>query len=555
MSRLFSPLRLSGLTLKNRVVMGPTCMYSARDGYADDYHLVHLGRFALGGFGTVMTEAVAVSPEGRITHGCLGLWNEEQIEPLARICRFVENNGAVPAIQLSHAGRKGSVSAMALEFCILTAARSGEVLNARWSEIDLKEAIWTVPAERMKAGREHRVPLGQRAVAILKALQTARHGDFVFPGAKLDRPLSVMSMTTELKGYDLRNGERAGVVVAVHPDTRVQMVMELVRERQTGQLIDRLRLLYPDERSPRIIVLSNLPIPGLTVDELVILSDLLDGGGSCWGMALEALDGAVPLQAKFLADTFALSIDFGPLRSAAKKIEELKRQPWRRPVGTSIVQYRRNGTRGPASSALVYTGIDDPASAIAASHGLATSDINVVAPQTEKLCNLPIDILCERTGFFRLSDTEQLWVVPRPGSKGSWRIIARQLAKPLDALRKRYSTPEGLKSLEAGYWAPGSFWRLHLEGERYAVDIKLPGVAEGDKRAALERLKIAGLNCTWVIPANALNLERRHSTRVPKMPRVRLTKPKLQGVSVRGGDTDLDPEETSTLQSIAAYDA
>ena len=83
-----------------------------------------------------------------------------------------------------------SVAALALEFCILTAARSGEVLGARWSEIDLDKKVWTVPAHRMKAGREHRVPLPECAVAILRQLAEFRTGDYVFPGQRRDRPLS-----------------------------------------------------------------------------------------------------------------------------------------------------------------------------------------------------------------------------------------------------------------------------------------------------------------------------------------------------------------------------
>jgi len=83
-----------------------------------------------------------------------------------------------------------SVAALALEFCILTAARSGEVLGARWSEIDLDKKIWTVPAHRMKAGREHRVPLPECAVAILRQLAEIKTGDLVFPGQRKDRPLS-----------------------------------------------------------------------------------------------------------------------------------------------------------------------------------------------------------------------------------------------------------------------------------------------------------------------------------------------------------------------------
>jgi integrase len=92
-----------------------------------------------------------------------------------------------------------ATAARALEFAILTAARSGEVLGARWDEFDLDHGIWTVPAERMKAGREHRVPLSRRALKIVKAMQDIRKGDFVFPGDRPDKPLSVMALTMVLR--------------------------------------------------------------------------------------------------------------------------------------------------------------------------------------------------------------------------------------------------------------------------------------------------------------------------------------------------------------------
>ncbi len=106
---LFSPLILRGITLKNRVVISPMCQYSARDGMADDWHLVHLGKMATGGAGLVFTEAAAVVPEGRITHGDLGIWSDAHVAPLKRIAGFIKANGAVPAIQLAHAGRKASM--------------------------------------------------------------------------------------------------------------------------------------------------------------------------------------------------------------------------------------------------------------------------------------------------------------------------------------------------------------------------------------------------------------------------------------------------------------
>lgn len=105
---LLSPLDIRSIKLRNRIAVSPMCQYSATDGFADDWHLVHLGSRAVGGAGLVFTEATAVTAQGRITPGDLGLWKDEQIEPLARITKFVHRMGAVPAIQLAHAGRKAS---------------------------------------------------------------------------------------------------------------------------------------------------------------------------------------------------------------------------------------------------------------------------------------------------------------------------------------------------------------------------------------------------------------------------------------------------------------
>jgi 2,4-dienoyl-CoA reductase-like NADH-dependent reductase (Old Yellow Enzyme family) len=106
---LFQPIALRGVTAKNRILISPMCQYSAVDGVASDWHLVHLGKFAQGGAGIVMVEASAVTAEGRITHGDVGLWHDGQMAPLKRIAAFIRDNGAVPAIQLAHAGRKGSM--------------------------------------------------------------------------------------------------------------------------------------------------------------------------------------------------------------------------------------------------------------------------------------------------------------------------------------------------------------------------------------------------------------------------------------------------------------
>jgi 2,4-dienoyl-CoA reductase-like NADH-dependent reductase (Old Yellow Enzyme family) len=110
MSLLFTPLTLRSTTLRNRFMVSPMCMYSSDDGFANEWHIVHLGSRAVGGAGIVMTEATAVSPEGRISIDDLGLWKHEHIPYLRTITSFILDHGAIPAIQLAHAGRKASHS-------------------------------------------------------------------------------------------------------------------------------------------------------------------------------------------------------------------------------------------------------------------------------------------------------------------------------------------------------------------------------------------------------------------------------------------------------------
>src|ERR1039458_1796118 len=109
MTDLFSPISVRNLTLPNRIAVSPMCQYSSRDGFANDWHLVHLGSRAVGGAGLVFTEAAAVLPEGRITPNDLGIWKDDHIASLARIVDFLHGQGAHSAIQLAHAGRKASM--------------------------------------------------------------------------------------------------------------------------------------------------------------------------------------------------------------------------------------------------------------------------------------------------------------------------------------------------------------------------------------------------------------------------------------------------------------
>jgi 2,4-dienoyl-CoA reductase-like NADH-dependent reductase (Old Yellow Enzyme family) len=111
MTHLFDPLAIRDITFANRVFVSPMCQYSSTDGYASDWHFVHLGSRAVGGAGLVFTEATAVLPEGRISPQDLGIWMDDHVEPLARVVRFIHEQGSVAGMQLAHAGRKSSTYA------------------------------------------------------------------------------------------------------------------------------------------------------------------------------------------------------------------------------------------------------------------------------------------------------------------------------------------------------------------------------------------------------------------------------------------------------------
>src|SRR6476469_9800981 len=110
MANLFDEWKVRGITLRNRIGVSPMCQYSSEDGFANDWHLVHLGSRAVGGAGLVIVEATAVEPRGRISPADMGIWKDEQIEPLARTVRFMKSQGAVAGIQIAHAGRKASTA-------------------------------------------------------------------------------------------------------------------------------------------------------------------------------------------------------------------------------------------------------------------------------------------------------------------------------------------------------------------------------------------------------------------------------------------------------------
>jgi integrase len=127
----------------------------------------------------------------------------ENLLPAKSKVRRVEHHAALPYGQLpefvAELRRQEGVGALALEFAILTAARTGEVIGAQWDEIDTGARLWTIPGARMKAGKEHRVPLSDAAMAIVEAVVALKQGDFVFPGAKARRPLSNMALLMTLR--------------------------------------------------------------------------------------------------------------------------------------------------------------------------------------------------------------------------------------------------------------------------------------------------------------------------------------------------------------------
>ena len=150
MSHLFQPLTLRDLTLPNRIAVSPMCQYHSQDGLPNDWHLVHLGGLAQGGAGLVFTEAAAILPEGRISPDDLGIWNLAQAEGLARTAHFIKGQGAVPGIQLAHAGRKASA------FTPWKGSGSVPLTAGGWTPLAPSalpfDAGWTVPTALDEAG-------------------------------------------------------------------------------------------------------------------------------------------------------------------------------------------------------------------------------------------------------------------------------------------------------------------------------------------------------------------------------------------------------------------
>lgn len=193
MSILFQPLRLRAVTVRNRIFVSPMCQYSALDGFPTDWHLVHLGSRAVGGAGLVMAEATSVCPVGRISPDDLGLWSAEQASAYQRITRFIDEQGAVPAVQLAHAGRKAGTAAP------WKGGKPIEPAHGGWRPVGASPIVFSpahqVPAELDLAGIDevvqqfaqatrHAVVAGFRAVEVHMAHGYLLHS-FLSPKSNL----------------------------------------------------------------------------------------------------------------------------------------------------------------------------------------------------------------------------------------------------------------------------------------------------------------------------------------------------------------------------------
>jgi 2,4-dienoyl-CoA reductase-like NADH-dependent reductase (Old Yellow Enzyme family) len=254
---LFQPLTLRSVTLRNRIGVSPMCQYSAKDGVANDWHYVHLGSRAVGGAGIVIVEATAVAPEGRITPGCMGLWSEKHVEPLARIAKFVKSHGAVAAIQIAHAGRKASADLPWKGGAHLSDAQGG------WEII--------APSAIAFGGNLTRVPRAMTEVDILRV-----QNDFVATAKR--------ALTAGFEFLELH---------AAHGYLFNEFLSPLANQRTDnygGSFENRTRLLLDTTRAIRKVWPDNLPLAvrisaidwrsdGWQIEDSIALAKLLKAEG------------------------------------------------------------------------------------------------------------------------------------------------------------------------------------------------------------------------------------------------------------------------------------
>lgn len=254
---LFAPLQQRSITLPNRIVCSPMCQYSSTDGFASEWHFVHLGSRAIGGAGLVITEAAAVSPEGRISPQDLGIWKDEHIQPLARITAFLHEQGSVPGIQLAHAGRKASM-AVPWEGQHTVSPSDGGWENVVGPSAERYSEHYSVPHELDRAGMDKVVAdfaaASQRAVkaGFLLAEVHAAHG---YLGHEFLSPLS-----------NKRTDEYGGSLV-----NRARFPLEIIRA---------VRSSFPEDLPVWVrLSVTDWVEGGLSVDDAVEFAKLVKAEG------------------------------------------------------------------------------------------------------------------------------------------------------------------------------------------------------------------------------------------------------------------------------------
>jgi 2,4-dienoyl-CoA reductase-like NADH-dependent reductase (Old Yellow Enzyme family) len=256
MSKLFSPLTIGNIEFKNRIVMSPMCQYSATDGFANYWHFVHYSTRAIGGCAAIIQEATAVSPEGRITYGDMGIWQDEHIDNLRKITSFIGQHGSVPGIQLAHAGRKASCNLPSTGGKQLTSGPNSWVTVAP-SAIpfnDDEKAPIELPAEKIRTIIRHFEEAAIRATkAGYKIIEIhAAHGYLIH---QFLSPIS-----------NKRTDEYGGSF-----DNRIRFLI---------QIIDRVKnILKPDQSLWVRISATDWTDGGWNIDESVKLAHLLKEKG------------------------------------------------------------------------------------------------------------------------------------------------------------------------------------------------------------------------------------------------------------------------------------
>lgn len=255
MSRLFSPLTLRGTTLRNRAWAAPMCQYSSVDGRPTDWHLVHLGALARGGAGLVLTEATAVTAGGRISPSDAGIWTDDQAEDYQRITGFARSQGAVPGIQLAHAGRKGSTAPPWVGGGPVPIEAGG------WQTVGaspLGYADWPVPSELSQA------ELGKQVQAWAEAAVRADQAGFEVAELHAAHGYLLHQFLSPLTNQrtDAYGGDLAG------------------RSRLLFEVVDAVRAVWPEDR-PLFVRVSatDWVTDGLQLDEVIEVSRQLAGRG------------------------------------------------------------------------------------------------------------------------------------------------------------------------------------------------------------------------------------------------------------------------------------